>query len=160
MTCGLKPTPPTTGAESMIVVDTNVLVYAVGADHPLTAPARRVLNAVASGGLTASTTVEVIGEFAHVRARRRGRADAVALARSFTTLLGPLITTTAADLDRGLDLWAEHESLGAFDSVLVAASERVGAQAIVTADRAMLQTSSVPVIALTDVDDLFSELFN
>ena len=136
----------------MIVVDTTVLVYAVGVEHPLTAPARRLLAAVASGGLTASTTVEVIGEFAHVRARRRGRADAVALARSFATLLGPLITTTAADLERGLDLWAEHETLGAFDSVLVAASERVGAQAIITADRAMLQVGSVRAIDLSDID--------
>jgi len=140
----------------LIVVDTNVLVYAVGADHPLTAPARRLLDAVASGEITASTTVEVIGEFAHVRARRRGRADAAALARSFATLLGPLITTTATDLDSGLGLWAEHESLGAFDSVLIAASERVGARAIITADRAMMQASSVPVIALTDVDRLFT----
>jgi|OM-RGC.v1.025673297 Predicted nucleic acid-binding protein, contains PIN domain len=140
----------------MIVVDTNVLVYAVGADHPLTAPARRLLDAAASGGITASTTVEVIGEFAHVRARRRGRADAAALARSFATLLGPLLSTTAADLDCGLDLWERHDSLGAFDSVLLAASERVDAQAIVTADRAMMQASSIPVVALADVDRLLT----
>ena len=47
----------------MIVVDTTVLVYAVGADHPLREPCRAVVSGVESGRLTASTTIEVIQEF-------------------------------------------------------------------------------------------------
>lgn len=46
----------------MIVVDTTILVYAVGADHPLQEPCRRFVRAVAGGELSASTTVEVIQE--------------------------------------------------------------------------------------------------
>ena len=56
----------------MIVLDTTVLVYATGSDHPLREPGRRLVDAVANGVLTARTTVEVIQEFMPVRARRVG----------------------------------------------------------------------------------------
>jgi predicted nucleic acid-binding protein len=68
----------------------------------------------------ATTTVEVIQEFAHVRARRRGRADAAARAREYTALFGPLLRPDGDDLLRGLEFFAAHERLGAFDAVLAA----------------------------------------
>ena len=59
----------------MILLDTSVLVYAVGAEHPLREPCRAVIAAVGDGTIAATTTVEVLQEFAHVPARRRGRDD-------------------------------------------------------------------------------------
>ena len=56
----------------MIVLDTHVLAYAVGAEHPLRAPSRSVVAAIEAGTLRATTTVGVVQEFAHVRARRMG----------------------------------------------------------------------------------------
>ena len=67
----------------MILLDTTVLSYAVGADHPLREPCRRLLRAHGNGHIEATTTIEVIQEFVHVRARRRSRPDAVALARHY-----------------------------------------------------------------------------
>lgn len=119
----------------MIVVDTTVLVYAVGEEHPLRAPCRWVLAQIGEGAVAAATTVEVIQELVHVRARRRGREDAVAIGRAFATLLAPLLRPSAEDLDAGLDLLVEHESLGAFDAVLAATARRSDA-ALVSADRA------------------------
>src|SRR5207247_2550780 len=83
-------------------VDTAVLVFAVGADHPHVEPRRRLLQAVAAGDVHATTTYEVIQEFAHVRARRRGRSEAGRLARSFAQLLAPLLVIGDGDLDLGL----------------------------------------------------------
>jgi predicted nucleic acid-binding protein len=74
----------------VIVVDTTVLVYAVGSDHPYRDPCRTLVEAISQGDVRATTTVEVVQEFAHVRARRRGRDDAVQLASSFADLLAPL----------------------------------------------------------------------
>lgn len=119
----------------MIVVDTTVLVYAVGADHPLREPCRNLLARVGDGSLAAVTTVDVIQELVHVRARRRGRSDAVALGMAYATLLAPLIRPDAMDLDAGLALLLEHEELGAFDAVLAATSRRAGA-ALASADAA------------------------
>ena len=120
----------------MIVVDTTVLVYAVGAEHPLREPSRAVVSAVESGRLTASTTIEVIQEFCHVRARRRGRNDAAALARSYADLFAPLLIVDAEDLAAGLDLYERVDALGAFDAVLAATARRRGADALVSADAA------------------------
>jgi len=119
----------------MIVLDTTVLVYAKGADHPFRDPCRRLVSLIADGTLAATTTVEVIQEFAHVRARRRDRADAAALAGDYVQILEPLVHVTADDLRRGLALFERVEQLGAFDAVLAAIATRQGT-ALVSADAA------------------------
>jgi len=120
----------------VIVLDTTVLVYAMGADHALRDPARRLIAAVSERELEATTTVEAIEEFVHVRARRRGRSDAAALGNDYADLLSPLLTVTAADLTRGLLMFERSEHLGGFDAVLAAAAIGAGAQALVSADGA------------------------
>ena len=79
----------------MIVLDTTVLVYAKGDDHPLRSPARELIEAIADQRIEATTTPEVIQEFVHVRARRRGREDAANLGRDFAELLSPLARVKA-----------------------------------------------------------------
>lgn len=88
----------------MIVIDTTVLVYAVGVEHPLRDTCRAIIAAVGESRLAATTTVEVLQEFTHVRARRRGRDDAVVLAGRYATLLSPLISVDADDFSRGMRL--------------------------------------------------------
>jgi predicted nucleic acid-binding protein len=125
----------------VIVLDTTVLVYAKGAEHPLREPCRELIAAIADGRLGATTTPEAIQELAHVRARRRGRTDAAILARDYAALLAPLITVDGEDLTRGLELFERHEALGAFDAVLAAAAIAREAVALVSADRAF---ASIP----------------
>jgi predicted nucleic acid-binding protein len=127
----------------MIVLDTTVLVYAVGAEHPLRDPCRQLVSAIAEGELDATTTVEVIQEFAHVRARRRGRADATRLSNDYAELLSPLITVTPDDLKAGLAIFERDERLGAFDAVLAASAAARGATALVSADSAFAAARAV-----------------
>lgn len=132
----------------MIVVDTTVLVYAVGTDHSLRQPARRLVEAIGAGSVRATTSVEVIQEVAHVRARRHGRQDAAALARSYAALLAPLLAVGERELDAGLRLFERHPELGAFDGVLAAAALERGAEALVSADRAFAQVRRLPFVEL------------
>ena len=118
----------------MIVLDTTVLVYAVGTDDPLRSPCVQLLEAVASQRIEATTTVEVIQEFCHVRARRRGREDAVRLARDFAYALSPLLSVDEARLAAALDLFATTPPLSS-DAVLATVTLDVGAEALVSADR-------------------------
>ena len=127
----------------MIVLDTTVLVYAKGAEHPLRDPCRALIEAIAERRVEATTTVEVIQELVHVRARRRDRADAAALGRDYAELLAPLLPVRAAELARGLALYERSERLGAFDAVLAAAAETAGARALVSADTAFAELKSV-----------------
>jgi hypothetical protein len=129
----------------MIVIDTTVLAYAVGDEHPLRDPCRRLLAAHADGRVEATTTVEVIQEFAHIRAHRRTRPDAVRLARRYMAAFS-LLVTTPDDLDRGLGLFERWPALGAFDAVLAAVALDRRAEALVSADRAFASVPGLPLV--------------
>ena len=120
----------------MIVLDTTILVYFLGGEHPFREPSRRLFEAVRGRQVEATTTVEVIQELVHVRGRRRPRAEAVREGRAFARALAPLLRPTFDDLGRGLSLFEAHPALGAFDAVLAAAAVARGAEALVSADRA------------------------
>lgn len=128
----------------MILLDTTVLVYAKGADHPFREPCRRLIDAIAGGELEATTTVEVIQELVHVRAQRRARSDAVALGGDYADLLAPLLTVEHEHLRRGLSLFERHQQLGAFDAVLAAAALDTDVSALVSADSAFAHVSNLP----------------
>lgn len=129
----------------MIVLDTTVLAYAVGEEYPLRDPCRRLLAAHPDGRVEATTTVEVIQEFAHTRARRRTRSDAVRLARQYMAAFS-LLVTTPDDLDRGLGLLEQYPALGAFDAVLAAVALGRRAEALVSADRAFASVPGLPLV--------------
>jgi len=135
----------------VIVLDTTVLVYAVGSEHPLRDPCRRVLAAHAAGRIEATTTVEVIQEFAHIRARRQPRRDAVNLARRYARAF-TLLVTTPDDLERGLDVFEQNPSVGAFDAMLAAVAMARGAEALVSADRAFASIAGLPFVDPTTPD--------
>lgn len=130
----------------MIVVDTTVLVYAVGAEHPLREPCRALIGAISTRQLSATTTVEALQEFTHVRARRRDREDATRLARDYLDLLAPLLIVGEVDLREGLRLYARGKRLGAFDAVLAATASRADATALVSADMAFAEADIAHVV--------------
>lgn len=130
----------------MILLDTTVLVYAKGQDHPLRDPCRELIEAIADRRIEATTTIEVIQEFVHVRARRRDRADAASLGRDYAELLSPLLSPTIDDLNAGLALFERAEALGAFDAVLAASAARAGLTAVVSADSGFSDVPEVPHI--------------
>jgi predicted nucleic acid-binding protein len=131
----------------VIVLDTTVLVYAKGADHPLRNPCRDLIAAVVAGRIRATTTAEVIQEFVHVRARRRGREDAAALGSAYTDLLSPLLMLTEEHLRKGLALFELSPSLGAFDAVLAATALNSGARTLVSADAAFADIPQLSYIS-------------
>ena len=126
----------------MIVVDTTILVYAVGTEHPLRAPCRTLLELARDGVVRASTTIEVVQELAHVRSRRRSRAEAAELARNFARGFSPLIQPDESDLLDGLDLFGVSGDLGSFDAVLAATALRRG-WALASADKSFRQVGSL-----------------
>jgi predicted nucleic acid-binding protein len=138
----------------VIVLDTSVLVYAVGADHPYREPCLRLLAGAPSRRLT--TTATVIQEFVHVRQRRGSRADAVDLGRAYLDLLSPLLEVPDLAVGDALDLLVEHPGLGAFDAVLAAAATRARCTALVTADKAFSGLRGCRVVTPDDggVDQL------
>ncbi len=133
-----------------MVLDTTVLAYAVGADHPLRAPCRAIIDTVGDGRVTATTTAEVLQEFLHVHARRGRRDAGISYARDYLRLLSPLREVQADDFEAALLLHAAHPALGAFDSVLAAVATRTTPGVLVSADRAF---ASIPGLRHVDPAD-------
>ncbi len=142
----------------MIVLDTTILVYAVGAEHPLRAPCRAVLESVRDDLVQAGTTVDVIQEFAHVRSRRRSRPEAAALGREYARAFAPLIRPDEEDLFVGLGLFEASSQLGPFDAVLAATALRRG-WALASADRSFGHVGGLVYLdpsSATFLDDLLA----
>lgn len=126
----------------MILLDTTILVYAVGGDHSLRDPCSQLLQRVASGSVRATTTLEAIQEFMHIRAIRRTRADAAALARNYAVGLSPLAQPELDDLLEGLDLYRRTTTLGSFDAVLAVTARRRG-WSLASADRGFARVTGI-----------------
>ena len=119
----------------MIVLDTTILVFSGGRNHPLRAPCQSLLAVIESRQVRATTSVEVIQEFCHVRSRRTGAAEAAARAKDHLDLLRPLIRPDEDDLAAGLEAYAVSGGRpGAFDAVLGATALRRQLP-VVSADR-------------------------
>jgi predicted nucleic acid-binding protein len=131
----------------VIVLDTTVLVYAVGSEHVLREPSRRLVEGLRQGRVHATTTPAVIQEFAHVRARRHGRREAASLARDYSVLLAPLLATEARHVRDALSLFERHDRLDAFDALLAATAIAVEPDALVSADHAFADVAKLRHVA-------------
>jgi predicted nucleic acid-binding protein len=118
-----------------VFIDTAVVMYAAGAEHPLREPSRRILTAVGSGALDAVTSTEVVQEIAH-RFVAIGRRDiAERLTADALDLFAPVLPVTHAVVRRLPDLIARYPGLAARDLIHVATCQHEGIVEIVSPDR-------------------------
>lgn len=133
------------------LLDTNVLVYAIGdPSHPLSGPARGLVRTVVDAPGRATTTSAVMGEFLHVYARRRDRRQARDAANAYGSLLGPLMSVPDQAVGTAAELFATHDRLDAFDAILAAVVLHDPELELVSADRAF---ESIPDLAFRRLDD-------
>ena len=108
----------------MILIDSNVPMYLVGADHPHKIDAQRALERLVGDGERMVTDAEVLQEILH-RYRAIDRSDAIQPA--FDALLGvveAVLPVEAADVERARDVLLGRWSLSARDALHLAIMER------------------------------------
>lgn len=116
-------------------IDTAVIMYAGGTDHPLRAPCQALLARVAAGDLNAVTSVAVVQEILHRFGTPNRRGIGAAMASHTLDLFAPLIALTDTTMRRMPELFTEYPQLPARDLVHVATCFEAGIQAIVSPDR-------------------------
>jgi predicted nucleic acid-binding protein len=116
-------------------IDTAVLMYAAGAEHPLREPCRRVLDRVADGELDAVTSVEVVQEVLHRFVAIRRPELGVALAQQTLDLFAPVLPVTHAVMRRMPELVGAYPSLAARDLLHAATCLEEGIDEIISPDR-------------------------
>lgn len=101
----------------MILIDTNVIMYAAGALHPNKAPSVKLLEEVAAGALEATIDAEVLQEILH-RYRAINRWEEGKQVYDLTRQLFPVvIPVTAKILDRARRLLDTDPQIMARDAL-------------------------------------------
>lgn len=116
-------------------LDTNVFLYATGAEHPLREPARQIIQRVSRGELMATTNAEVIQEILFVLHRRGKTEWAAQLVRSTALMFPDLLPVTRNDMLIACDLLERHPQIRARDAVHAATMLNNGLDVIISADQ-------------------------
>jgi len=132
-----------------LFVDANVPLHATGGDHPLRAPCRQALRAIAARDLPAATSALVLQEVLHHCVR--GRASPEVFDRFYDLLTPEILSVEPADVVRARRLAEQHPGIPAGDLVHVATMRRHGLDSIVTTDR---HFDALPGITRVDPRDL------
>lgn len=121
---------------SIAFVDANVVVYALGREHPAKRPCLEILRLIADRFATATASTEVLQELLHVYLRRGDASAARRNVALFDTVLGGVMeSVTRTDI-----LWAAEAdlppNLQARDRIHLAVMARLGITSIISTDRA------------------------
>jgi uncharacterized protein len=118
-----------------LFIDTAVIMYAGGGDHPLREPCGQIIERVGAGELDAVTSTEVVQEIVHRFMAIRRPDIAGSMARRTMDTFAPVIPITHALLRRVPDLIDRYPTLSARDLVHVATCIHEGIVEIVSPDR-------------------------
>ena len=117
-----------------LFIDTAVILYAAGAEHPLRDPCRRLLGLVVAQRVDAVTSVEVVKEILHRFSAVRRPELGAAMARDALDLFAPVLPVTHAVMRRMPDLIRRYPTLAARDLVHAATCLHEGITEIVSPD--------------------------
>lgn len=119
----------------MILLDSNIPMYLVGAAHPHKLDAQRLLESAVSSGEPLVTDTEVLQEICH-RYAAIGRREAIQPA--FDAVLGVVDDVLPIDLrdaESAKDILLRYGVLSARDAIHIAVMDRHGIERIMTFDR-------------------------
>ncbi len=133
-----------------VFLDTNVFLFAAGADHPLRQASQEVLRRVAQGQLAATTSTEVVQEILYVL-HRRGLAEVGRkLARNALLLFPDVLPITRADMLTACDLLESYPDLPTRDAVHAATALNNRLTAVITSDTHFRDLKEVRWVPLAD----------
>jgi predicted nucleic acid-binding protein len=126
-----------------VFIDTAVVMYANGANHPFREACRSIMIQVADGQLEATTSSEVVQEILHRFVSIRRPEIGIAMARVTMDAFAPVLPITHALMRRVPELAARYPSLSARDLVHVATCIHEGIDEIITPDRGFDQVAEL-----------------
>lgn len=120
----------------MILIDSNVPMYLVGAPHPHKVDAQRLLERLISARERLVTDVEVLQEILH-RYVAIARRDAIQPAfDALIDIVDEIFAVDQATVERAKSIVLGHQRLSARDAVHLAVMEREGIERIFSFDAA------------------------
>ena len=119
----------------MIFLDSNVLVYLIGAPHPNRDLAVAAIDRLVRSGERMVTSAEVMQELLHLFSRRPASAALQQALNALRGLADEIYPVEAEDVDRAHAVWRAHSGLSSRDALHVAVMQRRGVKRILSYDR-------------------------
>lgn len=117
-------------------LDTNILMYAVGTDHPLKAPSLEILERASRGEISVVTDAEVFQEVAYRYWSQKKWALAVEVLEDYEPLFDEIFPVTKGHLKDYYSLLTDYDSLSPRDAIHVAVMKALHLEKICTTDQA------------------------
>jgi predicted nucleic acid-binding protein len=118
-----------------VFLDANILMYAVGGEHPLRAPCRTALARAVQDGIELVTDSEVLQELLYRYFAIHRPEIARAVYASATRLCREVLPVAESHTARALELLLERPDLPARDAIHAATMEGAGIRQILSTDR-------------------------
>ena len=132
----------------MRLIDTNVVVYAVGKSHPLRESSRRILSEIAAGTLQATVDVETLQEILHLYGSRNERRKGFETLDDLLVLFPNPVAIDRDEVEAARDLMRQYSFLGARDAIHAAVVQTHNLDGIVTADKVFQRIKGIRRFAI------------
>jgi predicted nucleic acid-binding protein len=119
----------------VIFLDSNVLVYLIGAPHPNRDLAVAAIDRLVRSGERMVTSAEVMQELLHLFSRRPASAALQQALNALRGLADEIYPVEAEDVERAHAVWRAHSGLSSRDALHVAVMQRRGVSRILSYDR-------------------------
>ncbi|CAN5650130.1 type II toxin-antitoxin system VapC family toxin [soil metagenome] len=110
-------------------IDANIIMYAVGASHPLKDPCAQILIDIGNQLIQVVTNIEVLQEILHRYTSLKRRVEATRVARDLIRLASKIYPITLAEIERALQIHLQYPALTARDSIHTATMYNQGPNA-------------------------------
>lgn len=118
-------------------LDTNILMYAVGSEHPLKSRCLDIFRKISEGEIVAVTDTEVFQEIAYRYWCQKKWETAVEVLKKYEVLFNEIYPVEQKDIHIYYDLLAEYDFLSPRDAIHAAVMKSHQITKIFTADRAL-----------------------
>ena len=127
----------------MKLLDTNVVMYAIGGPHQYKEACQRLLQDVAAGNTTYNIDVELLQEILYVYSYRGERRHALEVVDLLLRVFPDPLPIGREELIAARNVLERHPNLSPRDAIHLGVALTHGLEGIVTTDRSMSQSSEV-----------------
>ena len=122
-------------SRSPAFLDANILMYAIGEDHPYKRPCVTVLKQIEAEALQVVTSVEVLQEILHRYHSLREYATAATAFTNLKKLCETILPVREPDVDRGFRILQAHPRIRVRDAIHAGTMLNNGLRRILSTDR-------------------------
>ncbi|MBI2856480.1 MAG: type II toxin-antitoxin system VapC family toxin [Chloroflexi bacterium] len=139
----------------MKLLDTNVMMYALGKPHPYKAPCQKIMEMSERALREFTIDVEILQEILHTFWLRQEREKGIQKVKDLLLIFPDTVPVGAREISTAMGIFGQYHRLSSRDAIHAAVVMIHGLEGIVSADRAFDQ---VPGLRRYDPGELASGL--